>query len=833
MNTKMKMRIISLLLCFVMLFGLMPTSVFAVESATVTTYDDLWRAFYSKDDYYITLGSDITYTIPEGGNTPLQPYQFLLNVDGTKSKTLDLNGHTLQVTNNRTNWPTQSGLFNIENTANLTVMNGTIKLYNFNNSDRTDMGVFNALGGNLTLTNVDVLNGRSGTAVNAKGSATVNIEGGTISAFNGFAVTAVGSSWLTLDKNVTLTTTTGSGLITRPADNGYGSLHASTSNLTVVSAMFEAGIEVAESTISQFSASANRLVFVGGTQYNSAFATSESGDYYWDTNATGGCALVVNDNNYSFAKNVNVISTAAKQPVVVTNGTASPNQAAYGATVTITADNIQGKVFSGWTVESGGVTLADSSAKTTTFTMGAKAVEIRANYDNVPISSAKFTVATPVQGGHPSTATTTTEHITVSETWCVEKYDENSFSSTLPQDHTFEVGHTYRVGVVFEVEQGYVLDNDFSVKFADPISSTETPASQGVTPYVWIVDYTVEDNGIEITSVTATVSGVAAGATAGSTTVTTNDATYTVSIKGWYDCDNVFSYASAPVLQSTDTFVGGKTYTVGVTFTPIGGNTLANSLTTSINGKSGKIGGWDSGSRNYFITITIPATQPTEYMVSYNANGGSGSMVGDMVEENGKFTLENCTYIAPEGYKFKAWAIGSVNGEQKQPGEQITITVETYIYAIWEAVEYNVTGTVTSFNDASGDITLQLIPEGLSEPAYETIVTGNTVAYSFANVAPGTYTMKVSKANHVTREYTVVVGNSSVIQDVKIQLKGDINGDGKVNTSDVGKANAHVKKVSTLTGYEFACADVNGDGKVNTSDVGKMNAHVKKTSLLW
>ena len=41
-------------------------------------------------------------------------------------------------------------------------------------------------------------------------------------------------------------------------------------------------------------------------------------------------------------------------------------------------------------------------------------------------------------------------------------------------------------------------------------------------------------------------------------------------------------------------------------------------------------------------------------------------MVGDMVEENGKFTLENCTYIAPEGYKFKAWAIGSVNGEQKQ-----------------------------------------------------------------------------------------------------------------------------------------------------------------------
>ena len=61
-------------------------------------------------------------------------------------------------------------------------------------------------------------------------------------------------------------------------------------------------------------------------------------------------------------------------------------------------------------------------------------------------------------------------------------------------------------------------------------------------------------------------------------------------------------------------------------------------------------------------------------------------MVGDVVEAGATFTLENCTYEAPDGYRFKAWAIGSVNGEQKQPGEQITITGETYIYAIWENI---------------------------------------------------------------------------------------------------------------------------------------------------
>ena len=129
-----------------------------------------------------------------------------------------------------------------------------------------------------------------------------------------------------------------------------------------------------------------------------------------------------------------------------------------------------------------------------------------------------------------------------------------------------------------------------------------------------------------------------------------------------------------------------------------------------------------------------------------------------------------------------------------------------------------VSGSVTSFNDASGDITLQLIPEGFSDPAYETIVTGNTVDYYFAGVAAGTYTLKVMKENHGTREYTVVVGNSSVIRDVKIHLNGDINGDGKVNNKDLGLL------MQKLNSWEVEIAgddgDVNGDGKVNNKDYG-------------
>ena len=90
-----------------------------------------------------------------------------------------------------------------------------------------------------------------------------------------------------------------------------------------------------------------------------------------------------------------------------------------------------------------------------------------------------------------------------------------------------------------------------------------------------------------------------------------------------------------------------------------------------------------------------------EYIVSYNENGGSGTMVGDVIEKGGTFKLEACTYTAPEGKRFKAWAIGSVNGEQKQPNEQIIITAETYIYAIWEDLPHECIGVIESGQGAT------------------------------------------------------------------------------------------------------------------------------------
>ena len=77
-----------------------------------------------------------------------------------------------------------------------------------------------------------------------------------------------------------------------------------------------------------------------------------------------------------------------------------------------------------------------------------------------------------------------------------------------------------------------------------------------------------------------------------------------------------------------------------------------------------------------------------------------------------------------------------------------------------------------------------MIAEGYSEADYEVFVKGNTAEYSIEGVSAGTYTMKVMKQNHVTREYTVIVGTVPVVQNVEIWLLGDVNGDGTINVKD-------------------------------------------------
>lgn len=147
---------------------------------------------------------------------------------------------------------------------------------------------------------------------------------------------------------------------------------------------------------------------------------------------------------------------------------------------------------------------------------------------------------------------------------------------------------------------------------------------------------------------------------------------------------------------------------------------------------------------------------------------------------------------------------------------------------------YTVSGTATSFSYDMDDVAIYLIKSGTTNIAYKTTVKGKSANYSITGVAAGTYTMKVMKQNHVTREYTVTVGSSNVMQDVKIHLLGDIDGNGTVTIMDAMRANSHARGVTLLTDYALKCADVVGtDGNVTIMDAMRINAHARGTAKLW
>lgn len=76
------------------------------------------------------------------------------------------------------------------------------------------------------------------------------------------------------------------------------------------------------------------------------------------------------------------------------------------------------------------------------------------------------------------------------------------------------------------------------------------------------------------------------------------------------------------------------------------------------------------------------------FQVSFNANGGSGSMVP--VDEKGPYTLPNNGFVAPAVKRFKAWALDSTFGTQYNADDNYTVGSDVTFYAVWEDITYTV-----------------------------------------------------------------------------------------------------------------------------------------------
>ncbi len=146
-----------------------------------------------------------------------------------------------------------------------------------------------------------------------------------------------------------------------------------------------------------------------------------------------------------------------------------------------------------------------------------------------------------------------------------------------------------------------------------------------------------------------------------------------------------------------------------------------------------------------------------------------------------------------------------------------------------------VSGTVTSFSDRSGidkTVTVEILSGETVVGSFEG--TGNSLAYSISGIADGDYTLRVSKENHVTRDYDITVSGATTA-DAEIWLRGDVNGDGEANSRDTAAINRHVQEIEgrELTGYPYQCADANNDGNVNSRDTGVVNRHAQEIIFMW
>ena len=92
--------------------------------------------------------------------------------------------------------------------------------------------------------------------------------------------------------------------------------------------------------------------------------------------------------------------------------------------------------------------------------------------------------------------------------------------------------------------------------------------------------------------------------------------------------------------------------------------------------------------------------QLADCTITFNGNGGSGSMEPVTVKAGTNYILPACGFTAPADQEFKAWEIG---GAEYKVGDSYTVDRDTEIKALWEnSVITPTTYTITVGNDGNG-----------------------------------------------------------------------------------------------------------------------------------
>ena len=192
----------------------------------------------------------------------------------------------------------------------------------------------------------------------------------------------------------------------------------------------------------------------------------------------------------------------AKYTVTVTNGSGT-GQYAQGETVTITAGAApSGQQFKEWEVVSGTITLASSTSETTTFTMPAEAVSVKANYEAIPVTGYTITATAGANGSiSPSGNVTITEGgsqtftISASSGYEIDTLTVDNVAVTVSESYTFsDVSANHTIEVTFKqtiqnpVAPGIITQpGNATVKEGETATFSVAASGENLT-YQWMIN---------------------------------------------------------------------------------------------------------------------------------------------------------------------------------------------------------------------------------------------------------------------------------------------------------------------------------------------------------
>jgi hypothetical protein len=210
-----------------------------------------------------------------------------------------------------------------------------------------------------------------------------------------------------------------------------------------------------------------------------------------------------------------------------------------------------------------------------------------------------------------------------------------------------------------------------------------------------------------------------------------------------------------------------------------------------------------------------PGYLSNRVIVSFDANGGAGSMESVVIQLGKAFTLPECGFTAPTYQKFTGWIVG---GEQKQPGDTVTLNADTVLTASWDYALITVTFDANGGEGSFVDMTLLsgamfvfpvcefLAPEGKTFAGWQ---------YGELTAQPGAHTT-------FDTDMTVKAIWTDLSDTI---LVGDVNGDGTVDSGDEMLLSRYVGAWDGIE-LELAAADLDRDGKVDIRDAMILSRYI-------